>query len=138
MIHYKPEHGTCANIRLDQVYLCDSGGQYVDGTTDVTRTLHFGTPTDEEMLCFTLVLQGHIAIDRAVFPSGTTGYKIDCLARAALWKAGLDFRHGTGHGVGHFLNVHEGPHGIGFRPTLDSAPMKAGMTVTNGIIFTND
>lgn len=105
IIHYKPEHGTCAVIRVDQMYLCDSGGQYLDGTTDVTRTLHFGTPTAEEKDAFTRVLQGHIQLDMAVFPKGTTGFTLDILARAPLWKAGLDFRHGTGHGVGSFLNV---------------------------------
>jgi Xaa-Pro aminopeptidase len=105
------------------MYLCDSGGQvylfsnrqYFDGTTDVTRTMHFGTPSDHEINSFTLVLKGHIGLDMAVFPKGTTGYQLDVLARAALWKAGLDYRHGTGHGVGAFLNVHEGPHGISFR-----------------------
>jgi Xaa-Pro aminopeptidase len=79
-----------------------------DGTTDVTRTLHFGTPTQEEKECFTRVLKGHIAIDMAVFPKGTTGFSLDILARLPLWQVGLDYRHGTGHGVGAFLNVHEG------------------------------
>jgi Xaa-Pro aminopeptidase len=87
-----------------------------DGTTDVTRT----------------VLKGHIAIDTIIFPPGITGYKLDILARMALWKDGLDYRHGTGHGVGHFLNVHEGPHGIGMRPSADKHPLKPGMIVTNG------
>lgn len=105
IIHYKPEHGSCAIIREDQMYLCDSGGQFWDGTTDVTRTLHFGTPTKEEIDAFTRVLKGHIQLDMAVFPTGTTGYILDCLARTPLWKAGLDFRHGTGHGVGSFLNA---------------------------------
>jgi len=76
---------------------------------------HFGEPTDEERRANTRVLQGHIAIDTAVFPNGTTGYKLDPFARRALWEDGLDYRHGTGHGVGHFLNVHEGPQGISFR-----------------------
>ena len=111
IIHYKPEHDKCKVIEKSQMYLCDSGGQYLDGTTDVTRTMHFGSPTNEEKECFTRVLKGHIEIDRLVFPTGTTGYRIDCMARMHLWKAGLDFRHGTGHGVGSFLNVHEGPHG---------------------------
>lgn len=105
IIHYKPEHGSCAVIRVDQMYLCDSGGQYWDGTTDVTRTLHFGSPTLEEIDAFTRVLKGHIQLDMAVFPTGTTGYILDCLARTPLWRAGLDFRHGTGHGVGSFLNA---------------------------------
>lgn len=80
----------------------------MDGTTDVTRTLHFGTPTDHEKEMFTRVLKGHISLDAVIFPEGTTGYILDVLARTALWQVGLDYRHGTGHGVGHFLNVHEG------------------------------
>ncbi|KDQ60006.1 hypothetical protein JAAARDRAFT_711428 [Jaapia argillacea MUCL 33604] len=129
IIHYSPDPNDCAIIKKDQIYLCDSGGQYLDGTTDVTRTWHFGTPTAEEKRAFTRVLQGHIAIDKAVFPNGTTG--TDSWARRALWEDGLDYRHGTGHGVGHFLNVHEGPHGIGVHITYNSTPLKAGMTVSN-------
>jgi len=131
IIHYSPDPNDCAIIRKDQIYLCDSGGQYLDGTTDVTRTLHFGTPTSEQRRCFTRVLQGHIAIDTAVFPNGTTGYIIDTWARRYLWKEGLDYRHGTGHGVGHFLNVHEGPQGIGTRIAYNSTQLKPGMTVSN-------
>ncbi|RDB30249.1 putative Xaa-Pro aminopeptidase P [Hypsizygus marmoreus] len=131
VIHYSPDPADCAIIKKDQIYLCDSGAQFLDGTTDTTRTWHFGTPTDEEKRAFTRVLQGHISIDTAVFPSGTTGYIIDSFARRALWQDGLDYRHGTGHGVGHFLNVHEGPHGIGVRISLNSSPLKAGMTVSN-------
>jgi Xaa-Pro aminopeptidase len=107
------------------------GGQYKDGTTDVTRTYHFGTPNNFEKDCFTRVLKGHIAIDKCIFPEGTTGYRIDILARNALWQVGLNFLHGTGHGVGHFLNVHEGPHGIGFRRPFDDAPLTCGMIVTD-------
>ncbi|ORX52863.1 Creatinase/aminopeptidase [Hesseltinella vesiculosa] len=131
IIHYKPEKGECKVIDPSLVYLCDSGGQYKDGTTDVTRTLHFGQPSAYEKRCFTRVLQGHIAIDEAVFPKGTTGFLLDPFARHALWKDGLDFRHGTGHGVGSFLNVHEGPHGIGIRIAYNDTPLAAGMTVTN-------
>ncbi|KAI9252506.1 peptidase M24, structural domain-containing protein [Helicostylum pulchrum] len=131
IIHYKPEKGTCKVIDPTQIYLCDSGGQYFDGTTDVTRTFHFGTPTDYEKRCFTRVLQGHIAIDEAIFPKGTTGYLLDPFARQALWKDGLNFLHGTGHGVGSFLNVHEGPHGIGIRPHFNDTALAAGMTVTD-------
>ncbi|KAF9003307.1 Creatinase/aminopeptidase [Cyathus striatus] len=131
IIHYKPEPNDCAVIKKDQIYLCDSGAQFFDGTTDVTRTWHFGTPTDEEKRAFTRVLQGHIAIDTAIFPVGTTGFVIDSWARRALWQDGLDYRHGTGHGVGHFLNVHEGPHGIGVRIAYNSAALKPGMTVSN-------
>ncbi|KAG2145174.1 peptidase M24, structural domain-containing protein [Suillus clintonianus] len=129
VIHYSPDPDDCAIIKKDQIYLCDSGGQYLDGTTDVTRTLHFGTPTDEEKRAFTRVLQGHISIDTAIFPTGTSG--VDSFARRALWQEGWDYRHGTGHGVGHFLNVHEGPHGIGTRIAYNSTSLKVGMTVSN-------
>ncbi|TPX44096.1 hypothetical protein SeMB42_g01343 [Synchytrium endobioticum] len=131
IIHYKPEKGSDAVITVDKIYLCDSGGQYLDGTTDVTRTLHFGTPTQAEKEAFTLVLKGHIQLDTAVFPKGTTGYVLDVLARAALWKFGLDYRHGTGHGVGSFLNVHEGPQGIGQRIAYNDIPLEPGMSMTN-------
>jgi len=131
IIHYKPERSTCAIVDANMIYLCDSGGQYFDGTTDVTRTYHFGTPSAREKRCFTRVLQGHIAIDTAIFPRGITSYLLDPFARAALWVDGLDFRHGTGHGVGAFLNVHEGPHGIGTRIAFNETPLQACMTVTN-------
>ncbi|KAI0316094.1 Creatinase/aminopeptidase [Amylostereum chailletii] len=131
IIHYSPDPKDCAIIRKDQIYLCDSGAQFLDGTTDVTRTWHFGTPTAEEKRAATRVLQGHIAIDTAVFPNGTTGYIIDTWARRPLWKDGLDYMHGTGHGVGHFLNVHEGPQGIGMRIAYNDTALKAGMTVSN-------
>lgn len=131
IIHYSPDPNDCAMITKDQIYLCDSGGQYLDGTTDVTRTWHFGVPSDDEKRAFTRVLQGHIAMDTAVFPAGTTGYIIDAFARRPLWEDGLDYRHGTGHGVGHFLNVHEGPQGIGTRITYNSTALKPGMTVSN-------
>ncbi|KAK7683444.1 hypothetical protein QCA50_013276 [Cerrena zonata] len=131
IIHYAPDPSDCAVIQKEQIYLCDSGAQFLDGTTDVTRTWHFGTPSDEEKRAFTRVLQGHIAIDTAIFPSGTTGYVIDSWARRPLWEDGLDYRHGTGHGVGHFLNVHEGPHGIGVRIAYNNTALKSGMTVSN-------
>ncbi|KAI8094982.1 peptidase M24, structural domain-containing protein [Gilbertella persicaria] len=131
IIHYKPEKETCKIIDPAHIYLCDSGGQYRDGTTDVTRTFHFGTPSAYEKRCFTRVLQGHIAIDQVVFPKGTTGYLLDPFARQPLWQDGLNFLHGTGHGVGSFLNVHEGPHGIGIRVSYNDTPLAAGMTVTN-------
>ncbi|KAJ7034541.1 peptidase M24, structural domain-containing protein [Mycena alexandri] len=131
IIHYSPDANDCAVIKLDQIYLCDSGAQFFDGTTDVTRTWHFGTPNAEEKRAFTRVLQGHIAIDTAVFPAGTTGFILDAFARKALWQDGLDYRHGTGHGVGHYLNVHEGPHGMGVRIAYNSTPLKPGMTVSN-------
>jgi len=131
IIHYQPPAEGSAVIQRDQLYLCDSGGQYLDGTTDVTRTLHFGVPSEKEIRAFTRVLQGHISMDTAVFPHGTTGYIIDSFARRALWQDGLDYRHGTGHGVGHFLNVHEGPQGVGTRITYNDVTLKAGMTLSN-------
>ncbi|KAL2270455.1 hypothetical protein VTJ83DRAFT_2639 [Remersonia thermophila] len=126
VIHYKPERGACAVIDPNAIYLCDSGAQYLDGTTDTTRTLHFGTPTPQEKKAYTLVLKGNIALDTAVFPKGTTGFAIDCLARQFLWKQGLDYRHGTGHGVGSYLNVHEGPIGIGTRKQYADVALAAG------------
>ncbi|GAB1320092.1 putative Xaa-Pro aminopeptidase P [Madurella fahalii] len=126
IIHYKPERGACAVVDPKAVYLCDSGAQYLDGTTDTTRTLHFGTPTPEEKKAYTLVLKGNIALDTAIFPKGTTGFAIDCLARQFLWKTGLDYRHGTGHGVGSYLNVHEGPIGIGTRKQYADVSLAAG------------
>ncbi|KXS19196.1 Creatinase/aminopeptidase [Gonapodya prolifera JEL478] len=131
IIHYSPEKDDCSVIDANQIYLLDSGGQYNDGTTDTTRTLHFGSPTAQEKDAFTRVLKGHIALDMTVFPKGTTGYVLDAIARRSLWQAGLDYRHGTGHGVGSYLNVHEGPHGIGTRITLNEVGMVAGMTITN-------
>jgi Xaa-Pro aminopeptidase len=103
VIHYKPEKGSCSVIDPNAIYLCDSGCQYLDGTTDTTRTHHFGQPTEFEKRAFTLVLKGMIGIDTAVFPKGTSGFAIDVLARQFLWKEGLDFLHGTGHGIGSYL-----------------------------------
>jgi len=137
IIHYKPDPETCAQVTADKMYLLDSGGQYMDGTTDVTRTLHFGTPTPSEKHHYTLVLKSHIAIDTAEFPEGTTGYCLDVIARQGMWKEGLDYKHGTGHGVGVFLNVHEGPHGIGPRIAYNDTPLQAGMIVTNGTLINN-
>lgn len=115
IIHYKPEPATCSTLHKDEIYLCDSGAQYLDGTTDTTRTMHFGTPTHAQQRAYTLVLKGVISLATAVFPKSTTGFALDAFARRALWQAGMDYRHGTGHGVGSFLNVHEGPVGIGTR-----------------------
>jgi Xaa-Pro aminopeptidase len=131
VIHYKPEKPSALKIKKDQVYLCDSGAQYLDGTTDTTRTVHFGTPTPFEKEAFTRVLKGVINLDSAIFPKSTAGIQLDTLARKDLWKVGLDYRHGTGHGVGSFLNVHEGPHSISFRRGSSDEPLKAGMTVTD-------
>ncbi|KAI0737462.1 Creatinase/aminopeptidase [Daedaleopsis nitida] len=107
--HYVPHKATARMIDRETPYLNDSGGQYRDGTCDTTRTVHFGRPTPEQCEAFTRVLQGHIAIDTAIFPEGTSGANLDVLARKALWQDGLNYMHGTGHGFGSFLNVHEGP-----------------------------
>jgi len=131
VIHYKPEPGNCSVIDPKAVYLCDSGAQYFDGTTDTTRTLHFGTPTQMEIKSYTLVLKGVIALDRAVFPKGTTGFAIDAFARQHLWREGLDYRHGTGHGVGSFLNVHEGPIGIGTRSAYSEVSLSIGNVISD-------
>ncbi|ETV79984.1 hypothetical protein, variant [Aphanomyces astaci] len=108
IIHYHADdEATCGRVTTDQMYLNDSGAQYLDGTTDVTRTVHLGQPTAHEVHCFTHVLKAHIALATAVFPNECEGVKLDAITRAPLWKVGLDYRHGTGHGVGAFLNVHE-------------------------------
>ncbi|KAG8851337.1 hypothetical protein FRB96_009402 [Tulasnella sp. 330] len=124
--HYEPSDEASPVIETATPYLMDSGGQYLDGTCDTTRTVHFGDPTKEQKEAYTRVLQGHIAIETAVFPYGTTGAHLDVLARKALWKDGLNYGHGTGHGFGSFLSVHEGPHGFGI-----SVPLKAGNVITN-------
>lgn len=131
VIHYKPEPGSCAVIDPEAVFLCDSGAQYLDGTTDTTRTLHFGQPTEMERKAYTLVLKGVIALDSAVFPKGTTGFAIDSYARQYLWQEGLDYRHGTGHGVGSYLNVHEGPIGIGTSVQYTEVPLAAGNVISD-------
>ena len=131
IIHYKPEKDTCSTLGTDSLFLLDSGAQYLDGTTDVTRTLCFGTPSQHMKDCFTLVLKGHIALAKAVFPAGTLGSRLDCLARTPLWEFGLDFNHGTGHGVGAYLNVHEGPQGITFRKKDNEVGFYEGMTTSN-------
>ncbi|WP_341808236.1 aminopeptidase P family protein [Wolbachia endosymbiont (group E) of Neria commutata] len=112
IIHYHASNETNKVIQGDGLYLIDSGGQYLDGTTDVTRTIAIGSPTNEQITHYTIVLKAHIAIASAVFPSGTTGGELDILARTQLWKFGMDYMHGTGHGVGSYLSVHEGPQAI--------------------------
>ncbi|TVY44336.1 putative Xaa-Pro aminopeptidase P [Lachnellula occidentalis] len=131
VIHYSPERGNCSIIDPKAVYLCDSGAQYLDGTTDTTRTLHFDQPTEMERKAYTLVLKGNIALDVAVFPKGTSGFALDTLARQFLWEEGLDYRHGTGHGVGSYLNVHEGPIGIGTRIQYSEVPLAPGNVLSN-------
>lgn len=131
VIHYKAEPGNCAVIDAAKIYLCDSGAQYFDGTTDTTRTLHFGEPSPQEIEAYTLVLKGNIALEQIRFPKGTSGFAIDAMARQYLWQYGLDYRHGTGHGVGSFLNVHEGPIGIGTRVQYSEVPLAVGNVISN-------
>jgi Xaa-Pro aminopeptidase len=129
VVHYRVDEGSNRAIAPDGLYLIDSGGQYLDGTTDVTRTIAVGTPTADMRRHFTLVLKGHIAIDSLVFPTGTRGGQIDVLARQFLWSRGLDYAHGTGHGVGSYLSVHEGPQRIA--TVGNDEPLQAGMIVSN-------
>jgi Xaa-Pro aminopeptidase len=134
IVHYKVTEETNRPIERDSIYLVDSGGQYPDGTTDVTRTVVIGTPTAEMRDRFTRVLKGHIAVARALFPDGTRGSQLDSFARQYLWQAGLDYAHGTGHGVGSFLAVHEGPQRIspvGSSQPGGDEPLKAGMILSN-------
>jgi Xaa-Pro aminopeptidase len=128
IVHYRVSRKSNRRIAPGELFLIDSGGQYEDGTTDITRTVAVGTPSEDARNNATLVLKGHIAIARAVFPDGTTGAQLDTLARQFLWRAGLDFDHGTGHGVGSYLSVHEGPARIA---KLGSAPLKRGMIMSN-------
>src|SRR5947209_1341853 len=128
IVHYRVTRKTNRRIASGDLLLVDSGAQYEDGTTDVTRTIAIGEPTDEMRDRFTRVLRGHIAIARAIFPDGTTGAQLDSFARQFLWQAGLDFEHGTGHGVGSYLSVHEGPARIS---KLGTAPLKRGMILSN-------
>jgi Xaa-Pro aminopeptidase len=127
--HYRASEQSAATLVPGSLYLVDSGGQYLDGTTDVTRTVPVGEPTSEMCENFTRVLKGHIAVATAKFPTGTTGSQIDPFARKALWDAGLDYDHGTGHGVGSYLNVHEGPHRISKAP--NTVALVPGMIVSN-------
>ena len=128
IVHYRVTRATNRTIAPGDLFLLDSGAQYQDGTTDITRTVAVGTPTAEMRERFTRVLKGHIAIARAVFPDGTTGAQLDSFARQFLWAAGIDFDHGTGHGVGSYLSVHEGPARIS---KLGTAPLKRGMILSN-------
>jgi Xaa-Pro aminopeptidase len=128
IVHYRVTRSTDRKIAPDELFLIDSGGQYQDGTTDITRTVAVGRPTAEMRERFSLVLKGHIGIARAVFPDGISGAQLDSFARQALWLRGLDFDHGTGHGVGSYLSVHEGPARIS---KLGSAPLKRGMILSN-------
>lgn len=129
IIHYAPEPGKGAPMYAKGFVLIDSGAQFLEGTTDITRTIALGELTDREKLVYTLVLKGHIALGKAVFREGLSGPKLDVLARTPLWEHGLDYKHGTGHGVGYVLSVHEGPHTI--NPSNNSVKLEAGMTVTD-------
>jgi Xaa-Pro aminopeptidase len=128
IVHYRVTRASNGRISAGELFLVDSGGQYQDGTTDITRTIAVGTPSQGMRENFTRVLKGHIALARAVFPDGTTGAQLDSFARQYLWKAGLDFDHGTGHGVGSYLSVHEGPARIS---KLGTAALKRGMILSN-------
>ncbi|WP_311440234.1 aminopeptidase P family protein [Hoylesella buccalis] len=129
IVHYEATPATDARIEPRGLVLIDSGGQYQDGTTDITRTIALGELTDEQRRVYTLVLRGHIQLELCKFPSGVCGSQLDALARQPMWREGMNFMHGTGHGVGSYLNVHEGPHQI--RMEWRPAPLLAGMTVTD-------
>lgn len=130
IIHYRVSDESNLPIKTGSLYLVDSGGQYLDGTTDITRTLPVGAPTEEQSRHFTLVLKGMIQLTLAQFPKGTAGGQLDVLARHALWQAGLDYAHGTGHGIGSYLSVHEGPQGISHR--------SHGAKLAPGILLSNE
>lgn len=123
LAHYSPSGETSRRLTVDEMYLVDSGGQYLDGTTDITRTVHWGTPTAMQKEAFTRVLMGNIEISRTIFPSGTRGVNMEMLGRRALWEVGLNYGHGTGHGVGNYFGVHEWP--VGFQG--NNIPFRAGM-----------
>lgn len=129
IVHYSATEESASVLKPENIFLLDSGGQYLDGTTDITRTVALGKPTDKQKTDNTLVLKGHIALGMAQFPVGTRGTQLDILARKALWDLGMNYGHGTGHGIGHFLNVHEGPQSI----RMDENPtvLQPGMMISN-------
>lgn len=129
IVHYEADEASNAEIRPEGLLLIDSGAQYLDGTTDITRTVALGQPTERQRTDFTLVMKGHIALAAAVYPEGTRGAQLDALARQFLWQHGLSYLHGTGHGVGHFLNVHEGPQSI--RLNENPTPLSPGMITSD-------
>lgn len=129
IVHYEPTPESDVPLRPEGLLLLDSGAQYLDGTTDITRTIALGPVTDEERKVYTLVLKGHLQLQNLCFPDGACGSQLDAVARMAMWSEGMNFMHGTGHGVGSYLNVHEGPHQI--RMEWRPAPLHAGMTVTD-------
>lgn len=138
IIHYAPTVETDREITDHEMYLCDSGGQYLDGTTDVTRTWHFGEPTDFEKEAFTRVFKGQWQVGSTVFPYKIKGGVFDAMARQFLWQVGLDYAHGTGHGIGSFLNVHEGPMGIGMRDYPSDPGFQVNMFMSNEPGFYQD
>uniref|UniRef100_A0A0C9R2Q2 Xpnpep1_2 protein n=1 Tax=Fopius arisanus TaxID=64838 RepID=A0A0C9R2Q2_9HYME len=138
IVHYTPSADTDVPITDQEIYLCDSGAQYYDGTTDVTRTFHFGVPTNFQKECFTRVFKGQTALATAVFPIFLKGNYLDTLARKSLWDVGLHYLHGTGHGVGAYLNVHEGPNGISWRPLPDDPGVQPGIFFSNEPGFYED
>ena len=129
IVHYEPTTDSDVKLKPEGLLLVDSGGQYQDGTTDITRTIALGSVTEEQKQVYTLVLKGHIQLEILKFPVGVSGTQLDALARKDLWAAGMNFLHGTGHGVGSYLNVHEGPHQI--RMEYRPEPLRAGMTITD-------
>src|SRR6185312_14987203 len=129
IVHYRPTKRLAKTLESGSLLLVDSGAQYLDGTTDVTRTVAVGAPSDEMRDRFTRVLKGHLALARVRFPAGVSGSALDALARVSLWEAGLDYDHGTGHGVGSYLGVHEGPQRISKAPS--TVPLMPGMIVSN-------
>lgn len=129
IVHYEPTPDSDAPLRAEGLLLLDSGAQYQDGTTDITRTIALGPLTDEQRRVYTLVLRGHLRLQDLKFPDGASGTQLDAVARMDMWREGMNFLHGTGHGVGSYLNVHEGPHQI--RMEYKPAPMRDGMTVTD-------
>lgn len=129
IVHYEADEESSSDLHASGLLLVDSGAQYLDGTTDITRTIALGIPTAEEKRDFTLVMKGHIAMAKMIFPEGTNGAQIDVIARQYLWKNGLSYLHGTGHGVGHFLNVHEGPQRVALN--ISQFPFRPGMLTSN-------
>lgn len=138
VIHYKPVKGGCTTINPCKLYLCDTGSQFVEGTTDITRTIHFDQPLTEEIVNYTLVLKGMVSLARLKFPEGVLGCQIDAMARQFLWQQGLDYGHGTGHGIGAYLNVHEGPVGIAARVPSKAVPLAPGNYLSNEPGFYKD
>ena len=131
IVHYTATPENASTLQGEGLLLVDSGAQYLDGTTDITRTVTLGNPTEQEKHDFTLVLKGHLALSRAKFPVGTNGMQLDAFARMPLWQEAMSYGHGTGHGIGHFLGVHEGPHGIRFNRAMALVALEPGMVTSN-------